>query len=64
MITLLIIFIIWFIISYYNLNKIRKLEDEKNINPFDGSFLNYMGFILGAFVILALIVIISFKYLP
>jgi hypothetical protein len=64
MITLLIIIIIWFIISYYNLNKIRKLEGKKGINPFEGSFLDYMGFILGAFVILALIIVISFKYLP
>jgi hypothetical protein len=60
--TLLIIFIIWFIISYYNLNKIRKLEGERGINPFKGSFLDYMGFILGAFVILVLTIVILVKY--
>lgn len=63
MITLIIICIIWFIKSYYNLNKIAK-DTNEDFNLFTGGIINYLGFLFGLFVIIVTSTIMVLIYLP
>lgn len=63
MITLGLLVIIWGIISFLRVNKKCKAEGVF-FNPFNGSFLDYIGIVIGTvvFIIDALFILIT--YLP
>ena len=63
MVTLAVIMCIWFIISYYRLNKISKKEDE-SFNPAAGTIFDSFGFFLGGSTIALALVILIIKYFP
>jgi len=58
MITTIVLIIIWFIISCYRIYK-----KDKDFNPFNGSFLDYFGWIFGLFTI-AVLLYLLLKYAP
>jgi multisubunit Na+/H+ antiporter MnhB subunit len=59
--TLTILIIIWGIVSYIRLKK--KSEGGK-FNPFNGTFFDYIGFLIGASTIISTIIILALIYLP
>jgi hypothetical protein len=59
MITTIVLIIIWFTISCYRIYK-----EDKDFNPFNGSILDYFGWILGVFTIGALLLYLLLKYAP
>ena len=63
MITLGIIFIVWGIISYFRIKKVCK-QTGKEFTPFEGSFLDYLGFLAGLAMLVVNILILAVRYLP
>jgi hypothetical protein len=63
MITLSILCIVLGIISCF---KIKKACNQKEIDfdPFEGSFVNYLGFVLGLAMFVMNIIALSVHYLP
>ena len=62
MITLLIIFFVWFIVSVYRIYK--KSGSWKEFNVTQSTVIEYLGFILGVYAVVGLFVITCVKYLP
>lgn len=63
MITLSILCMIWGIISYFRIRKVCK-QTGKEFTPFEGSFVDYLGFVVGFATFILSIVILSNHYLP
>jgi hypothetical protein len=63
MITIFILFTIWGIISYLRIKKICKQKGEE-FNPFEGSFIDYLGLLIGSAIFIISIVTFSVRYLP
>jgi hypothetical protein len=63
MITLSILCIILGIISYFKIKKACK-QKEIEFDPFEGSFINYLGFVLGLAMFIIDIIAFSIYYLP
>jgi hypothetical protein len=59
MITTIVLIIIWFTISCYRIYK-----EDKDFNPFNGSILDYFGWIFGAYTIALLLLYLLLKYAP
>jgi hypothetical protein len=62
MTTLIAIFIIWFVISTVRIYK--KSGSWKNWNPFEGSFLDYLGIIVGGIIVTITTLYLTIIYLP
>jgi hypothetical protein len=63
MITIFTLFIIWGFISYLRIKRICNQKEEE-FNPFEGSFIDYLGFLTGAAISIISIVTFSVRYLP
>ncbi len=63
MITIGIAFIIWGIISYI---RTKKICDQKNVgfDPFEGSFFDYFGIVIGAAISVITILTLAIRFLP
>jgi|LakMenE18May11ns_1017448.scaffolds.fasta_scaffold8063928_1 hypothetical protein len=61
MITLAILMNIWFIVSVI---RIKRKQVGKSFNPYDGTFPEYLGLILGGAVFIITIIVLSIAYLP
>jgi hypothetical protein len=59
MITTIVLIIIWFTISCYRIYK-----EDKDFKPFNGSILDYFGWIFGVFTIELLLLYLLLKYAP
>jgi hypothetical protein len=63
MITLTIIVLIWCVLSYYRIHQKSKYNNRE-FNPFDGTFLDYGGVVVGTPMLLLLFLYFITKYLP
>jgi hypothetical protein len=63
MITLLIAFTIWFLVSLRRV-WIRTGGDWQRFDPFDGPFIDYLGVVLGGAFVFAVGVMACIMYLP
>jgi hypothetical protein len=63
MITLSIACIVWGIISYI---RTKKICDQKNeeFNPFEGSFVDYLGIVIGTAMSVIAILVLAVRFLP
>ena len=59
--TFIALSIIWGIVSYIRIKK-KSLGSE--FNPFNGTFFDYLGFLLGSITIAVVILILMLSYLP
>ena len=63
MITFSIFSIIWGIISYFNIRKACS-KNLSEFNPFEGGFINYLGFVFGIVMLIGWFVFIIFTSFP
>jgi hypothetical protein len=63
MITLSTAFIIWGIISYIRIKKICNQKNEE-FNPFEGSFVDFLGIAIGTAMSIIVIFVLSACFLP
>jgi hypothetical protein len=63
MITLSILCIILGIVSYFRIKKACE-QKEIHFDPFEGSFINYFGFVFGLVMFIINIIALSVRYLP
>ena len=63
MITLSILCIVWGIVSYFRIKKICK-QTGVEFNPFEGSFVDCLGFYMGLVILISTIIILTIRYLP
>ena len=63
MITLAVLFLIWFAISYYRISSICK-EKSKSFSPFESTYFYFMGYLFGGITSFFLCAFLIIKYLP
>lgn len=63
MYTLCLLIMVWFIISCIRINNVCK-KTNCDFNPFNGTFIDWAGFVLGGTITLIFIVTMSLIYLP
>jgi hypothetical protein len=63
MITISILLILWGIISTYKINKICKEQDEP-FNPYEGGYINAIGFVFGWGTLICWVWVFFLYYLP
>lgn len=63
MVTLAVIMCIWFIISYYRLNKISKKEGH-SFNPAAGTIFDWFGLLLGGSTIFLILIFLIIEFFP
>jgi len=61
MLTLTILMMIWFVISII---RIKKACKGIEFNPFEGTMIDFMGFILGTVITILVIITICLVFLP
>jgi len=63
MITLSVLCMIWGIISYFRIKKVCK-QTGKEFTPFESSFVDYFGFLVGFAMLVINVIILITRYLP
>lgn len=60
MLTLTALMTIWGVISYFRIKRVS----NGSFNPFNGGFIDYMGFMLSSVLLILVIVSLIIKFLP